>query len=88
MPTGVISSTWYGVTPVHLQHISLANTLIAFCAAPVIIEYAEVSYASRVGLAASLVLFGVITTGEPRVQGTHILHDPYKAAHLLQEAAW
>jgi hypothetical protein len=49
-----------------LQRISLANTLIAFCAAPAIIEYADISYASRVGLAVSLVFFGILTTGGMR----------------------
>lgn len=46
------------------QRISISNTVIAICAAPVIVAYADVSYVSRVGLASSLVLFGLLTTGE------------------------
>uniref|UniRef100_A0A7S0UJZ4 Uncharacterized protein n=1 Tax=Polytomella parva TaxID=51329 RepID=A0A7S0UJZ4_9CHLO len=46
-----------------LKMISITNTAVAFGAAPYIIEFADVSMASRYGLAASLVFFGMITTG-------------------------
>ena len=46
-----------------LQRISIANTSLAFAAAPAIVMYAEVSLVSRYGLAGSLVFFGLLTTG-------------------------
>ncbi len=45
------------------QRVSIANTAIALVAAPLIVTYADVSYVTRVGLATSLALFGVLTTG-------------------------
>lgn len=48
------------------QLVSIGNTLIAFAAAPAIIYYTEISYISRMGLASSMVLFGILTTGKQR----------------------
>ncbi|KAJ9506550.1 hypothetical protein QJQ45_019611 [Haematococcus lacustris] len=50
--------------PGTLSRVSIGNTLVALAAAPLIMMYAEVSYVSRVGLAASLVFFGFLTTGQ------------------------
>ncbi|KAJ9524642.1 hypothetical protein QJQ45_024276, partial [Haematococcus lacustris] len=54
------------------QRVSIGNTLVALAAAPLIMMYAEVSYVSRVGLAASLVFFGFLTTG-----ALHWITHPY-----------
>ncbi len=53
------------LTPHPPQRISITNTVVALGAAPAIVTWADgVSMVSRVGLAASLVFFGIITTGE------------------------
>jgi hypothetical protein len=47
-----------------IKRISLANTFLAVGAAPFILEWADhISVVSRYGLATSLVLFGLLTTG-------------------------
>lgn len=55
-----------------LKGVSLANTAIALIAAPFILLYADVSYVSRVGLSASMAIFGILTTG-----ALHWLTKPY-----------
>lgn len=55
-----------------LKMVSISNTLIACAAAPAIMTYADISYVSRVGLAASMVLFGLLTTG-----ALHWIAHPY-----------
>eukprot|EP00798_Chlamydomonas_sp_ICE-L_P010216 gene10216-8132_t len=55
-----------------LKRISIANTAIAFGAAPYILEFGDISYASRIGLASTLVFFGLITTGS-----LHWITHPY-----------
>ncbi|KAL6761808.1 hypothetical protein V8C86DRAFT_1825515 [Haematococcus lacustris] len=55
-----------------VSRVSIGNTLVALAAAPLIMMYAEVSYVSRVGLAASLVFFGFLTTG-----ALHWITHPY-----------
>lgn len=56
--------------PATTQRISIANTLVASAAAPAIVTWADnISLVSRYGLATSLVLFGLITTGGAPVVG-------------------
>lgn len=64
-----------------LKRISIANTAIALTAAPLIVQYAEnISLVSRYGLAASLVFFGLLTTG-----ALHWVAHPY--VHELKYTA-
>ncbi|KAG2491596.1 hypothetical protein HYH03_010162 [Edaphochlamys debaryana] len=64
-----------------LKRISITNTLIATAAAPAIVELADnISMVSRYGLAASLVFFGMITTG-----ALHWVAHPY--VHELRYTA-
>lgn len=46
------------------QVVSISNTVLALGAAPLIMMYADISYVSRVGIATTLTLFGVSTTGK------------------------
>ncbi|KAF5830768.1 hypothetical protein DUNSADRAFT_14070 [Dunaliella salina] len=46
-----------------LKRISIANTSLALAAAPAIVLYADASLTTRIGLAISLAMFGVMTTG-------------------------
>ncbi|MEW5318709.1 MAG: hypothetical protein WDW38_009907 [Sanguina aurantia] len=55
-----------------LKRISLSNTGIALVSAPLIIMYAEASETMRMGLAGSLVFFGLLTTG-----ALHWVAHPY-----------
>ncbi|KAG2438408.1 hypothetical protein HYH02_010863 [Chlamydomonas schloesseri] len=64
-----------------LKRISIANTLVAAAAAPAIVTWADnISLVSRYGLASSLVLFGLITTG-----ALHWVAQPY--VHELRYTA-
>ncbi|EFJ43147.1 hypothetical protein VOLCADRAFT_119166, partial [Volvox carteri f. nagariensis] len=61
--------------------ISIANTLVAAAAAPAIVAFADnISLVSRYGLATSLLLFGVATTG-----ALHWVANPY--VHELRYTA-
>jgi hypothetical protein len=62
-----------------LQRISLANTALALAAAPAIIWFTDISYVSRVGLATSLALFGLLTTGKRDACG-HCMWAQFAAA--------
>lgn len=65
-----------------LKRISITNTVVALGAAPAIVTWADgVSMVSRVGLAASLVFFGILTTG-----ALHWVAHPY-VHELRYEAA-
>jgi len=55
-----------------LKRISIANTSLALAAAPAIVMYADASFATRIGLAISLAMFGVMTTG-----ALHWITNPY-----------
>ncbi|GLI64615.1 hypothetical protein VaNZ11_007925 [Volvox africanus] len=64
-----------------LKRISIANTVVAAAAAPAIVAFADnISLVSRYGLAASLVLFGLATTG-----ALHWVANPY--VHELRYTA-
>ncbi|KAG2433717.1 hypothetical protein HXX76_008084 [Chlamydomonas incerta] len=64
-----------------LKRISIANTLVAAAAAPAIVAWADnISLVSRYGLAGSMVLFGLITTG-----ALHWVAQPY--VHELRYTA-
>ncbi|GIL73489.1 hypothetical protein Vretimale_5233 [Volvox reticuliferus] len=64
-----------------LKRISIANTVVAAAAAPAIVAFADnISLVSRYGLAASLLLFGIATTG-----ALHWVANPY--VHELRYTA-
>ncbi|GIL49661.1 hypothetical protein Vafri_5943 [Volvox africanus] len=79
-PCASIPVTFPPPSPTH-QRISIANTVVAAAAAPAIIAFADnISLVSRYGLAASLVLFGIATTG-----ALHWVANPY--VHELRYTA-
>lgn len=63
-----------------LKRVSLGNTAVSLGAAPLIIEYANASLPSRIGLAISFAFFGLLTTGALHWMTTPYVHELFYTA--------